>query len=184
MKKLIALIAALAVLAGLLTACAQEKPSETAPAQTQAAETLPALPQAGFAELRKLLGMEDSEAANFLGAGEENWTEDKSTFIGRIYQVSLLDHPVTVYTSYNNENKVASVSAWVTDGSRDVTQEEVDAWVQRVGDYAESEPIYDSTSSEAGSKNWKWKSDDVFITLHWLGDIVSIDLLPAVGELQ
>lgn len=188
MKKIFVLMTVLAAMASLLAACAQEISPETipenTPSQTELAEILPALPVATFEELQSLLGLSDQEAAVFFGASEENWTQDKSTFIGRIYQVSLLEHPVKVYTSCNQENKVASVSTWVTDGTREVTEDEVLSWVQNVSEYTASEPIYDDTTSEAGSRSWKWKKDDIFITVHWLGDIVTIELLPAIGELR
>lgn len=188
MRKIMSLLAVLAAMACLLTACAEKTAAETTPettqAETQPAETAPALPEATFEALQALLGMEDSEAAEQFGESQENWTEDKSTFIGRIYRVSLLEHPMNVFTSYSQENKVASVSAWVTDGSREVTEDEVHFWVEQVSSYAASEPIYDGTSSEGGSRNWKWKSGDTFVSLRWLGDIVTIEMVPAVGELR
>lgn len=197
MMKKILLLGLVLIFAGTLAACGNEtaQPAETtAPATvvaepeptetTETAETEPALPEADFGALQTLLGSEDEQAAATLGGGEENWTEDKSTFIGRIYRVSLLGQPVNVYTSYNDENKVASVSAWITDGSRTVAEEEVQTWIDRVTDYAGNDPVDNGTSPESGSRSWKWKKDDVFITLHWLGDIVTIELLPAVGELH
>lgn len=188
MKKTITILV-LAALVCMLSACGQA-PAETAPTETTASaatlppETAPAPAEADFEKLESLLGLDDGAAADYFGGGEENWTEDRSAFIGRIYHVSLFDQPVKVFTSYGSDETVASVSAWVTDGSREVSEDEVKAWVQRITDYAAGEPAFDGTTSEAGSQNWKWKKGDVFITLHWLGDIVTIEFLPAVGELH
>lgn len=65
-----------------------------------------------------------------------------------------------------------------------MTEEEVGTWVQQISGYVGSDPIFDDTTSEAGSQNWKWEKDNVFISLRWLGDIVTLDLVPAVGELK
>lgn len=162
----------------------EDKTEESKTEEAQAGEETPALPEAGFEELEALVGMDDERAAEHFPGSLENWTEDKGTFIGRIYQVSLLETPITVYTSYNAENKVASVSAWITDGTAEVTEDEGNEWVQHVTEYAGSDPVYDGTSSEAGSQNWKWKKDGNFITLHWLGDIITLEMQPAVGELH
>lgn len=182
------------IFAGMLTACSQQAAlppeseypettvTETAAVPTE--ETAPALAEATLEELEALLGMEDSQAAEHFAGGEENWTADKSFLIGRIYHVSLWDRPVNVYTNYSDDSKVVSVSAWLTDGTWEVTEDDVQTWIQKIDDYTGSDPVYDGTTSEAGSKNWKWKHDDTFITLHWLGDIVTVEFQPAVGELH
>ena len=139
--------------------------------------------EATFQELAALLGKQDPETANLLGGGEENWTEDKSFYIGRIYQVQLFDAQYPVYTGCDENMIVNSVSIWLANGERKVSGEEVDQWVQRLTEFAGTEAVYDEISSEAGSKQWKWKLEDKFLSLMWTGDILNISMNPAVGEL-
>ncbi|HIY39297.1 MAG TPA: hypothetical protein H9835_09160 [Candidatus Agathobaculum merdigallinarum] len=47
----------------------------------------------------ELVGKADEDTADLLGGGEENWTSDQQTFIGRIYQTELYGDPVMVYSS-------------------------------------------------------------------------------------
>lgn len=49
--------------------------------------------------LTDLLGKTDAELTETLGEGTENWTSDKSFFIGRTYAVTLEDSAATLYTS-------------------------------------------------------------------------------------
>lgn len=197
--KILSLGLSAALLVMVLSACGQSaaQPAES-PAQSpvETAETDAAQPpavreespaavqEAELGELEALIGLSDEEAASCFGTSEENWTEDKSFFIGRIYQVSLYGEPVKLFTTYSDENKVVSVSAWITDGTREVTEEEAQLWVQRITDYAGAEPSFDNSSSEGGSQNWKWKSENSIIALRWLGDLLTIDMQPAVGELK
>lgn len=139
--------------------------------------------EATFQELAALLGKQDPETANLLGGGEENWTEDKSFYIGRIYQVQLFDAQYPVYTGCDENMIVNSVSIWLANGERKVSKEEVEQWVQRLTEFAGTEAVYDEISSEAGSKQWKWKLEDKFLSLMWTGDILNISMNPAVGEL-
>ena len=139
--------------------------------------------EATFQELAALLEKQDPETANLLGGGEENWTEDKSFYIGRIYQVQLFDAQYPVYTSCDENMIVNSVSIWLANGERKVSKEEVEQWVQRLTEFAGTEAVYDEISSEAGSKKWKWKLEDKFLSLMWTGDILNISMNPAVGEL-
>ena len=39
--------------------------------------------------MRKVPGMKDKETAGLFGGGEENWTEDRSFYVGRVYQTQL-----------------------------------------------------------------------------------------------
>lgn len=59
-----------------------------------------------------------------------------------------------------------------------------EAWVERITEYTAVEPSYYEATSESGSKNWKWVFDGKVISLSWLGDILSIGMNPAVGELK
>ena len=190
------------LLTGLLTACGTQQPQGTeSAAETEGmAETQPAEqteagaqetvtgqntdPQTALGEMEALLGMLDEETADLLGGGEENWTEDKSFYIGRHYEVEMGGTVYQVHTSCDDAKTVNSVSVWLSDGERSVPQEEVDQWVQILNEFTGTEPVYDETTSEAGSKNWKWMADGNIITLNWLDTIFTISMNPAVGELK
>ena len=190
------------LLTGLLTACGTQQPQGTeSAAETEGmAETQPAEqteagaqetvtgqntdPQTALGEMEALLGMQDEETADLLGGGEENWTEDKSFYIGRHYEVEMGGTVYQVHTSCDDAKTVNSVSVWLSDGERSVPQEEVDQWVQILNEFTGTEPVYDETTSEAGSKNWKWMADGNIITLNWLDTIFTISMNPAVGELK
>ena len=190
------------LLTGLLTACGTQQPQGTeSAAETEGmAETQPAEqteagaqetvtgqntdPQTALGEMEALLGMLDEETADLLGGGEENWTEDKSFYIGRHYEVEMGGTVYQVHTSCDDAKIVNSVSVWLSDGERSVPQEEVDQWVQILNEFTGTEPVYDDTSSEVGSKNWKWMADGNIITLNWLDTIFTISMNPAVGELK
>ena len=190
------------LLTGLLTACGTQQPQGTeSAAETESmAETQPAEqteagaqetatgqntdPQTALGEMEALLGMQDEETADLLGGGEENWTEDKSFYIGRHYEVEMGGTVYQVHTSCDDAKTVNSVSVWLSDGERSVPQEEVDQWVQILNEFTGTEPVYDETTSEAGSKNWKWMADGNIITLNWLDTIFTISMNPAVGELK
>ena len=190
------------LLTGLLTACGTQQPQGTeSAAETESmAETQPAEqteagaqetaagqntdPQTALGEMEALLGMQDEETADLLGGGEENWTEDKSFYIGRHYEVEMGGTVYQVHTSCDDAKTVNSVSVWLSDGERSVPQEEVDQWVQVLNEFTGTEPVYDETTSEAGSKNWKWMADGNIITLNWLDTIFTISMNPAVGELK
>ena len=190
------------LLTGLLTACGTQQPQGTeSAAETEGmAETQPAEqteagaqetvtgqntdPQTALGEMEALLGMLDEETADLLGGGEENWTEDKSFYIGRHYEVEMGGTVYQVHTSCDDAKTVNSVSIWLSDGERSVQQEEVDQWVQILNEFTGTEPVYDDTSSEVGSKNWKWMADGNIITLNWLDTIFTISMNPAVGELK
>ena len=108
----------------------QTETSETTAGTETAAEseTQGDRTEADMDALVSLIGMDDATAAEALGGGEENWTEDKNFFIGRIYEVTLFGEDVSVYTSYDDQEKVNSVSVWIVDGSRTVEKEEAETW--------------------------------------------------------
>ena len=76
-------------------------------------------------DLAALLGMQDSETESLLGGGEENWTEDHSFYIGRIYQAEMYGETYPVYTTCSSQGIVDSVSLRIVSGERQVTSEEV-----------------------------------------------------------
>lgn len=180
-----------------LTACHSESGSGSAAAQetdiSESGASEASLPftegtaasgEASLEELQDLLGMEDSSTAKMFGGGQENWTEDKVFYIGRIFEIKLMGQTYPMYTSCDNNNIVNSVSVWIANGSRKVTEEEASGWAEVITASVGAEPIYDDTSSEAGSRNWKWLSDQTIISLHWMDKILSLSINPAAGELK
>lgn len=158
---------------------AAETQEQTAPADTQAAVS-----DTELADLWGMLGMNDAETAGLFGGGEENWTQDKSFYIGRIYQIELLGETYPMYTSCNDEKNVNAVSVWLANGEREVTKEEAEQWAARLTEASGAEPTYNETESEAGSKNWKWFFDGKSVTLNWMDKILSINMNLAVGEMR
>lgn len=177
------------VLTGLVTACAVtgcSSPQETAETQEtagaqEAAETQEAV---SLGELSAMLGMEDQETAELFGGGTENWTEDKETYIGRIYSVELNDRQCQVYTSCGDDETVESVSIWIVNGEHDVTDAEAAEWADLVTDFMGTEPITDSETSEGGSKNRRWRADGMAASMYQMKDSLSVSLQLAVGELK
>lgn len=131
-----------------------------------------------------LIGKDDADTADLLGGGEENWTEDGVTFIGRIYDTELYGEPVTVYTTCSPEKKVDSVSIWITDGSQAVTEEQLAEWQRYVTDATGAEMQQMPVSAESGTQSWEWQTEDHFYTLRLLENILTLGINPAVGELQ
>ena len=82
--------------------------------------------EATLEELAQLLEMTDSDTATLLGGGEENWTEDKSFYIGRIYEIQLYDGIFPVYTCCDDDKKVNAVSVWLENGDRELSKEDVE----------------------------------------------------------
>lgn len=171
------------------SAAEQENPAETAgSSETESssqAETDEAAPsEAALEDLWGMLGMADAETADLFGGGEENWSADKEFYIGRMYQVNLFEETYPVYTSCDDAGTVNSVSVWISNGEKEVTGEYAEQWADRLTEAAGVEPVYNETESEAGSKNWKWVFDGKIISMHWLENLLSVDMNPAVGELK
>ena len=77
-------------------------------------------------------------------------------YIGRNYKVCLDGKEYEAHTTCGEAGTVKSVSVWLVSGERDVTDEETELWLEQMNVVMESEPTYDGTSSEGGSKNWRW----------------------------
>ena len=133
---------------------------------------------------RQLPGMSDEETADMFGGGEENWTEDKQFFIGRIFHVNLYGGEYNMYTTCSEDGIVEAVSVWIVSGERAVTDEETETWVGRVTELMGTEPVFDGESSEAGSQNWKWNADGFAAAIYRMEDTLSLYFQPAVGELK
>lgn len=189
---------------GLLTGCGKEEAAETKSTQETVAEiketeavleisteeketefesqTPTDSSEASLESLKELVGMQDKYISGLFGGGEENKNGD--FFIGRIYNVTLEGEDYKVYTTVGEDGIVESVSLWIVSGERDVTDEEIKLWEERMTELMGVEPSYDDTSSEVGSKNWKWMSDGMIAGMNWMKDILTISFQPAVGELK
>ena len=134
--------------------------------------------------LVSLLGMKDEDTAGLFGGGEENWTEDKSFYIGRRFAADVYGTPCRIFTTCGEDKTVESVSVWIVGGEREVTETEADEWEARITDFVGAGPAGDEEISEGGNKNLRWTKDGTAITLHQMKDILTVSLQPAVGELK
>lgn len=123
-------------------------------------------------EVAELVGMDDEEAAGCLGGSEENWSN--GFYIGRIYRIQLDDQSYSVYTSCDEQKTVASVTVWIVNGDRDVTDQETETWLSQLNRLMKTEPSFDGTSSEAGSQNWNWQGKETAASMNRMKDILTI----------
>ncbi|HIZ79774.1 MAG TPA: hypothetical protein IAA17_08315 [Candidatus Lachnoclostridium stercorigallinarum] len=195
MKKWRFMIAAAGCTAVLLTGCGSGATSglrETEPpvevtaaseeAETEAAEA--AAESADLSDLTAMVGMRDEDTADLLGGGEENWTADRSFYIGRLYEAEFYGIPCEVSTTCGDDGTVESVSLRIVGGERQVTEEEVNEWEARVTELMGTEPSMDGQVSEGGSTNRRWTADGMAATMYQMADQLSISFQPAVGELH
>ncbi len=135
-------------------------------------------------EIASMPGMKDEETAELFGGGEENWTEDGEFYIGRIYQVQLYENPCQVFTTCRDDGTVESVSVWIVGGERDVTEEEVQLWKERVSSLMGTEPSTSEEPSEGGSIHSRWTANGMAAAMYQMKDILTVSFQPAVGELK
>lgn len=140
--------------------------------------------QETFEKVAKLLGMQDSETKDMLGGGEENWTEDRSFYIGRIYEANLYGEACSVYTTCNADSIVDSVSVWIVNGSRSVTDEEAQKWETHISEYVGMQSAEEKVGEESGNRQKKWMKDGKIVTLNRMEDILTINFQEMVGELK
>ena len=139
--------------------------------------------------LESLLGLpgrKDEETADMLGGGEENWTQDRSFYIGRIYEAGLYGEDCRIFTSCDDDSDktVECVSVWIISGERDVTEEDTQFWTAELSEIMDSAPLYQCQSVESGARSWKWIRGDMAASMHQMKDILTIAFQPAVGELH
>lgn len=134
--------------------------------------------------LMELPGKKDSETEELFGGGEENWTEDREFYIGRIYQVELYDEDCSVFTSCSEDGIVESVSIWVINGDREVSDEDTQQWLDRVSEVMDAEPFCEYEAVESGARSWKWRQDGMAASMYSMRDILTVSFQPAVGELH
>lgn len=189
-------------MAGILAGCGPQKEATDAPAEQEtvraeepetaenggSTEKTPETENAGHAEMSLedaagLLGMKDSETAEPFGGGEENWTEDHSFYLGRIFQAELYGEACSVHTTCSKEGIVDSVSIWAVNGERQVTDEEVKQWTEQITEQTEAEPSTDPGPSEGGSVQTRWKKDGKIVTMDHMKDILTIRIQELKGEM-
>lgn len=184
MKKSVVLLTALMIGASL-TACS---PETSFPSSQASAESLEEAPEPASADdlsqLTALPGMKDEDTAGLFGGGEENWSADRAFFIGRIFHISLYGQPAVLHTTCDQDNVVSSVSVWLADENAPASQEDIDEWVKRINAFTGTEASCDDTASEGGSLVWRWTADKMAFSLYHTGDILSLSIVPAVGELH
>ena len=136
--------------------------------------------------LLELPGRKDEETKDMLGGGAENWTEDRSFYIGRIYEAGLYGEDCRIFTSCDDDSDktVESVSVWIISGERDVTEEDTQFWTAELSEIMDSEPLYQCQSVESGARSWKWIKGGMAASMHQMKDILTIAFQPAVGELH
>lgn len=135
-------------------------------------------------EIAVLLGMQDSETKDMFGGGKENWTEDRSFYIGRIFQTELYGENCSVYTTCNKEEKVDSVSVKVMNGERPVTEEEIQKWTDRISDETDTEFSEDDNISEGRNRQRIWRKDGKMVTMNYAEMSLTIHFQKIVGELK
>ncbi|MCF2669826.1 hypothetical protein JQM60_01575 [Butyricicoccus pullicaecorum] len=179
----------------MLTACSSAPPADDAAASVSSEEqtAAPAVPDAapsdadtpGLGALTALIGRADADVAGSLGGGAENWTSDRAFFIGRIYDARLLDADVKVYTvcADSDAHEVQAVSVWVHDGQTPVPDGLLTAWQNALTEHTGVQITDSGISAESGSHGWYWHTGDFIFSLRQLGDIVTLDINPAIGEL-
>lgn len=167
----------------LLTGCGggAEPVKETDPAVVSGSAEAE---EKGLASVARLLGMEDSETKTMLGGGKENWTEDHAFYIGRIFQAEIDGKEYPVYTTCSKEGIVESVSVHIVSGERDVTEEEIAQWVERISEYTGVSPSEESSYSEGGSKQRAWEKENKIVKLYSMKDQLSISFQKQFGELE
>ena len=137
-----------------------------------------------LSELTGLLGMNDEDTSRLFGGGRENWSADRTFFVGRTYEIMLHGQPCRLFTICSRDKIVEAVSLWVIGGERPVTAEDVTVWAGYVTAMMGTEPTLDPDISEGGSRNRRWHGSGLIAVLHQMPDILTISIQPAVGELH
>ena len=137
-----------------------------------------------LSELTGLLGMNDEDTARLFGGGRENWSADRTFFVGRTYEIMLHGQPCRLFTICSRDKIVEAVSLWVIGGERPVTERDAAAWAAYVTAMMGTEPTLDPDISEGGSRNRRWNAKKLIAVMHQMPDILTISIQPAVGELH
>ena len=95
------------------------------------------------------------------------------------------DADVKVYTvcADSDAHEVQAVSVWVHDGQTPVPDGLLTAWQNALTEHTGVQMTDSGISAESGSHGWYWRTGDFIFSLRQLGDIVTLDINPAIGEL-
>ena len=107
--------------------------------------------------------------------------------MGRVYQTELYGGKCKVFTTCGEDpdRTVESVSIWIVNGEREITEAETEQWIERISEAMESEPFCKYQSVESGARSWKWRKGDTAASLYrMMDDILTVSFQPAVGELS
>ena len=194
MKKAIAMLLILSLAILTLTACGSGEavqptespavPAASAAPETPAVEESPAAEAEGEAEQEsntkavldecmKLIGMDDTAAADMLGGGEKNIAVDGTSLIGRIYKGNIFDEDVEISTVYDGNGLVCSVTAILSNPDAAVYAERL------MEIYGEPDASND-TPSESGATWQEWTEDGINIRLWQMYELASIEISAAV----
>lgn len=188
MKRTLSYLLICALTLGLLAGCSvpADAATEQQPADEPTTTTTEQQDTVTLDGLTGLLGKTDAELTETLGEGTENWTSDKSFFIGRTYEVTLEDSAATLYTIAQDDEArtVQSLSVWLSDGSTEVSEETVNGWIDTLTAYIGADAEV-SGPSEGGAQTWHWSRDSVYYDLQLLDQILTLSIQAVTGgELQ
>ena len=128
-----------------------------------------------------LLGQADPATAEVFSGGEECWTEDHTTFLGRVYQTELYGQPVTLFTACGADGTVEAVNIRVTgDGERTAAELLAD-WQDRVTAFTGAEM---RTAGTEAAPAYRWTTAEHICTLRLNAGVLTVSIHPAVGELR
>lgn len=168
----------------LITGCTEETKPAAEETKSAAEETKTETEENSLKAVAELLGKQDGETEDMLGGGEENWTEDRSFYIGRIFQADIFGENYPVYTTCSEDGVVESVSVHMVSGERKVTDDEIELWTERISEYTGAEPSEKDEVSEGGSRKKSWTKDGKIATLYYMEDNLSLSFQKQVGELN
>ena len=194
MKKVIAMLLVICMACISLAACGSQEASQpmTSPA-SPAASAAPETPTAQEStdvetedgaenetktapeECAKLIGLDDTAAAEMLGGGQENVAGDGVTLIGRIYKANIFGEDVEISSAYDDNGLVDNVTFMLSDPEASVYCEQLEEI------YGESSDSQD-TPSESGATWQEWSKDGFVIRLWQMYGLTSIEIRAAEGQ--
>ena len=178
MKKVIAMLLVICMACISLAACGSQEASQpmTSPA-SPAASAAPETPTAQESTdvCAKLIGLDDTAAAEMLGGGQENVAVDGVTLIGRIYKANIFGEDVEISSAYDDNGLVDNVTFMLSDPEASVYCEQLEEI------YGESSDSQD-TPSESGATWQEWSKDGFVIRLWQMYGLTSIEIRAAEGQ--
>ena len=128
-----------------------------------------------------LLGQADPATAELFSGGEEYWTEDHATFLGRVYRTELYGQPVTLFTACGRDGIVEAVNIRITGDGEKTAEELLTAWQDRVTAFTGVEM---RTSGTETAPAYRWTTADRICTLRLNSGVLTLGIHPVEGELR